>query len=68
MADAAFTRGENLVAAEERGIELIGPLAETKCKDNPALEDLTQPVAAELIDKLPIQSRTNCFDKTAFVY
>ena len=69
MADAAFTRGENLVAAEERGIELIGPLAETKCKDNPALrEDLTQPVATELIDKLPIQSRTNCFDKTAFVY
>ena len=69
LADSAYTRGENLVAAEEQGVELVGPLAETKCNDNPALrEDLTQPVAAELIDKLPIQARTKCFDKTAFVY
>lgn len=69
LADSAYTRGENLVAAEEKEVDLIGPLAETKCKDNPALrEDLTAPVAAELIGKLPIQPRTKCFDKTAFVY
>ena len=69
LVDSAYTRGENLVAAQEKEIDLIGPLAETKCNDNPALrEDLTEPVAAQLIDKLPIQSRTGCFDKTAFVY
>ena len=37
LADAAFSQGKNLIAAE-------------------------------LIDELPIQSQTNCFDKTAFVY
>jgi transposase len=69
LADSAYTRGENLVAMEEKEIELIGPLAETKCKDNPAIrEDISQPVAAERVDDLPIQPRTNCFDKTAFVY
>jgi len=69
LADSAYTRGENLVAMQEKEIELIGPLAETKCKDNPAIrEDPEQPVAPEQVKDLPIQPRTNCFDKTAFVY
>ena len=69
LADSAYTRGENLAAAQEMNIELLGPLAETKSKNNPALrEDPTQPVAAELIDDLPIYSQTKRFDKTAFVY
>ena len=69
LADSAYTRGENLTIAESKGVELTGPLAETKCKDNPAIRaDITQPVAADSVDALPIQSRTKCFDKTAFVY
>ena len=69
LADSAYTSGENLVAMEEAGVELIGPLAETKCKDNPVdREDVQHPVAPELLDALPVQPRTNCFDKTAFVY
>ena len=69
MADSAYTNGENLTAAEARKIELIGPLAEVKCNDNPAQrDDPTQPVAAERIDELPINPQTRRFDKSAFVY
>ena len=69
LADSAYTRGENLASAQQREVELIGPLAETKCKNNPALrEDPTAPVAQELIRELPVSSRTKKFDKTAFVY
>ena len=69
LADSAYTRGENLEAMEKKEIELIGPLAETKCQDNPAIrDDCTQPVAPERVAALPIQPRTKCFDKTAFVY
>ncbi|MEZ6109722.1 MAG: transposase [Pirellulaceae bacterium] len=47
----------------------IGPLAETKCMDNPAVrEDLTQPVADEDLDRLPINPQTKRFDKSAFIY
>jgi transposase len=69
LADTAFTCGENLVAAEARDVELIGPLAEPKCKDNPAhRDDPTQPVADELVDKLPVSAHTKRFSKTAFVF
>lgn len=69
MADSAYTTGENLTAAETREVELIGPLAETKCKNNPAERvDPQQPVAAEKIADLPINPQTKCFDKSAFVY
>lgn len=69
MADSAYTTGENLTAAEAKEIELIGPLAEVKCEDNPAeRDDPTQPVAAERIDELPINPQTKRFDKSAFVY
>ncbi len=69
MADSAYTNGENLSAAEARKIELIGPLAEVKCVDNPAQRgDPTHPVAAERIDDLPINPQTKRFDKSAFVY
>lgn len=69
MADSAYTTGENLTAAEAKNVELIGPLAETKCEDNPAeREDPTQPVVAEEVDSLPINPQTKRFDKSAFVY
>lgn len=69
LADSAYTTGENLTAAEENEVELIGPLAETQVEDNPALrDDLTEPVADEDLDRLPINPQTGRFDKSAFVY
>lgn len=69
LVDSAYTRGENLTAMEARQIELIGPLAETKCEDNPASrEDLTQGVAADRVADLPIYAQTKRFDKAAFIY
>jgi transposase len=69
MGDTAYAAGENLTAMEEREIELLAPLAEPKCKDNPALrDDLSQPVAEEDWDRLPQNPQTKRFGKTAFVY
>ncbi|QDV86420.1 Transposase DDE domain protein [Stieleria magnilauensis] len=69
MADSAYTTGKNLTAAEEKQIELIGPLAETNRENNPAeRSDLTEPVAADQIDQLPVNPQTKRFDKAAFVY
>jgi transposase len=69
LADSAYTTGPNLTAAEEKQVELIGPLAETKRDDNPAdRDDPTQPVADEDIARLPINPQTKRFDKAAFVY
>jgi transposase len=69
IADSAYITGENLTIAESKSVELIGPLAEPKCADNPAIrEDLTQPVAPERIKDLPINPQTKRFDKSAFVY
>lgn len=69
IADTAFPTGPNLTKMEELGVELLAPLAEPKCDDNPAdREDLSEPVAEEDLDRLPINPRTQRFDKTAFVY
>ena len=69
MADSAYTTGENLTAAEEKEVELLGPLAETQVEDNPAFrEDLTEPVAEDQIARLPINPQTNRLDKSSFVY
>jgi transposase len=69
LVDSAYTTGKNLAEAEERGIELVGPLAEVKCNDNPAeRNDPTQPVAAAELDQLPINPTSKRFDKSAFVY
>lgn len=69
LGDTAFTTGENLTDTEERNIELLGPLAEPQCNDNPAhRSDLNQPVADSELDQLPINPQTKRFDKSAFVY
>lgn len=69
LVDSAYTTGENLHACEERGVEMVGPLAEVKCPDNPAhREVLAEPVAQSELDRLPINPQTKCFDKSAFVY
>lgn len=67
--DSAYTTGKNLSMAEEKEVELIGPLAETSCENNPAdREDLSQPVSSDAVDSLPINPQTKRFDKSAFVY
>jgi transposase len=69
MADTAYSSGENLTEMEEREIELLAPLAEPKCKDNPAIRnDPKQPVADEDLKRLPVNPQTKRFDKTAFIY
>ena len=69
MGDTTYSCGENLTGMEERDIELLAPLAEPKCDDNPALrDDLTSPVPEEDLDRLPINAQTKRFDKSAFVY
>jgi len=69
LADSAYVTGENLTAAEQQEVALIGPLAETGGQDNPAIrDDPTVPVAADQIDQLPINPQTKRFDKSAFVY
>jgi len=69
LADSAYTTGRNLTSAEEKQVELIGPLAETKRENNPAERaDLTQPVSEDQLDQLPINPQTKRFDKAAFIY
>jgi hypothetical protein len=69
MGDTAYSTGPNLTAMEDRGTELLAPLAEPTCKDNPAIrDDPTQPVAEEDLDRLPKNPQTKRFDKSAFVY
>jgi hypothetical protein len=69
MADTACSTGENLTAMEDRNVELLSPLAEVTCADNPAIRaDPTQPVASADVAKLPMNASTKVFDKQAFVY
>ncbi len=69
LADSAYMTGRNLSAAEVRGVELVGPLAETRSENNPAIrDDLTVPLADDELDRLPINPQTKRFDKSAFVY
>ena len=68
-ADSAYTTGKNLTAAEEKSIELIGPLSETHVENNPAdRADLTKPVAEDKLDALPLNPQTKRFGKSAFIY
>lgn len=69
MGDSAYCTGPNLQAMEAREMELLSPLAREEPQDNPAdREDVTQPVADEDVDRLPINPQTKCFAKQAFVY
>jgi hypothetical protein len=70
LADGVYATGTNLVELDERGVELLSPIASQEtCPDNPAeREHPTQPVAAEDYDKLPINPQTKKLDKAAFVY
>lgn len=69
MGDTAYSAGENLTAMEDREIELLSPLVEPKCKDNPAIrEEPSKPVAEADLDRLPLNPQTKRFDKTAFLY
>jgi transposase len=70
LADGVYSTGSNLVELDERGVELLSPIASRQaCPDNPAeREDPTQPVAAEDYDKLPVNPQTKKLDKAAFVY
>jgi transposase len=69
LADSAYGTGENLSAMAEREQEFLCPLAYEEVADNPAhREDLTQAVAEEDLDRLPINLQTKRFGKQAFVY
>lgn len=70
LADGAYATGPNLAQAEARDMELLSPVRqEMKKADNPAYrEDLSQPVSEADIPRLPINSTTKRFDRTAFVY
>jgi hypothetical protein len=69
LGDGAYSTGPNLTAMEQAGIELLAPLPDAESPDNPALRaDLTQPVAADQLDRLPLNPQTKCFAKEAFVY
>ena len=69
LVDSAYTTGENLAVAQERQVDLIGPLVEPKSENNPAhRSDPSQPVPESELDRLPVNRQTNRFDKLAFHY
>jgi transposase len=69
LADTAFSTGANITGMEERDVELLSPLNEVVCENNPAERpDPTEPVAEEDRGRLPINPQTKRFDKSAFVY
>jgi hypothetical protein len=69
MGDSAYSTGANLQGCQERTVELLSPLPEPSQDENPAVrDDLSQPVAADKVDQLPIKPQTKRFDKSAFVY
>ncbi len=70
LADGAYSTGPNLSEAEARNIEVLSPVRqEVKQADNPAFrEDLSKPVPEADLDRLPINSTTKRFDRTAFVF
>jgi len=70
MADGAFATGPNLAKAEERGTAFLSQVRQEISKeDNPAYRaDLTQAVADADLVRLPINSTSKRFDRSAFVY
>ena len=67
VADGLMDTPANIVGCRENGIDLYTPSGPS----NPAFrQDLSQPVAADQIDRLPTRTRAGkkYFDKTAFVY
>lgn len=69
LADSAYTTGQNLSDAEEKEVDLTGPIAETNRENNPAeRDDLTQPVPEDQLGQLPMNPQTKRFDKAAFIY
>jgi hypothetical protein len=70
LADGAYATGPNLAQAAARGMELLSPVRQEIAKaDNPAYrEDLSKPVPEVDLPRLPINSTTKRFDRSAFVY
>jgi transposase len=70
LADGAHGSGTNLAELQERGVEGFIPLGQREdTLDNPARRsDPTQPVAADQWEKLPRNTRTKKWDRSAFLY
>jgi transposase len=74
LADGLFETGPNLIALEEAEVTLYSPPSRTDPAANPALrDDLSQPVAFDKLDGLPmhvtrLKTKAQQFDKAAFVY
>lgn len=70
-ADAAFSIITNVVElSEERGKDFLSPDRQGDAvSDNPAVrDDLTQPVAEQELDGLPLNASTKKFSQAAFIY
>jgi transposase len=74
LADGLFETGPNLVELEKTEVTLYSPAPKTDPAVNAALrDDLSQPVAADKLDLLPmhttsLKTKVQQFDKAAFVY
>jgi transposase len=68
LADSGFNSGPNLAGLEKQGVEALMP-AKQEFRENPAIRaDASEPVAAEQLDKLPVNPQNKILDKAAFVY
>jgi transposase len=70
MGDGAYATSQNVVAMEDKGVELLSPVKISEpAADSPVIrEDLTEAVQEEEWDKLPISKHTKKLDRSAFVY
>ena len=69
LADGLFSTGPNIVALEQRGIELYSPVSLPEPQANPANRaDPTQPVPESDWPQLPISPQTKRLDKACFIF
>jgi transposase len=69
LVDSAYTTGENLKQADDKQVEIIGPIPGVTCKDNPAIrENPTESLSRDDSLSLPMNPTSKKFDRSAFVY
>lgn len=70
MGDGAYATSQNIVGMEEKNVELLAPVkVSVPESESPVCrEDLTEAVPEETWDDLPVSTKTNKLDRSAFVY
>jgi len=68
LADSGFNTGPNLAALKEQGVEALMPARQEANASVAAREDLSQPVAQDKREALPMNPQNKVLDKAAFVY